>query len=69
MLLIQLIRLLLSQIIVIVFIITRKEHFINIQIKAIYILKEKKSLSQIKEAIKVFKITIYRLYAIIKERK
>jgi hypothetical protein len=46
-----------------------KEHFTSTRIKAIYILKYKKSLGQIREAIRVPKLAIYRLVAIARERE
>jgi hypothetical protein len=49
--------------------ITYKEYSINIKIKAIYILKEKKLIRKILKIIKVFKICTYTLAIVIKEYK
>jgi hypothetical protein len=49
-------------------VVTRKEHSIGARIKAIYMLEEKKSLAQIKEATKVPKTAVYRLAAVARER-
>ena len=46
-----------------------KEYSTSTRIKAIYILKNKKSLGQIREAIRVPKLVIYRLVAIARERR
>jgi len=45
-----------------------KEHSTSARIKAIYMLKDKKSLGQIREATGVPKSAIYRLVAIARER-
>jgi hypothetical protein len=46
-----------------------KEHFTGARIKAIYMLKDKKSLTQIREATGVLKSAVYRLVAVAKERE
>jgi hypothetical protein len=46
-----------------------KEYSTSAKIKAIYMLKDKKSLGQIREAIGVLKSAIYRLVAITRERR
>jgi len=46
-----------------------KEHSTGARIKAIYMLKEKKSLAQIKEATGVPKTAVYRLAAVARERR
>jgi hypothetical protein len=48
--------------------IVRKEHSTGARIKAIYMLEEKKSLAQIREATGVPKTAVYRLVAIARER-
>ena len=45
-----------------------KEYSPNIRIKAIYILKDKKPMSQIKEAIGVSRTRVYILAALARER-
>jgi hypothetical protein len=45
-----------------------KEHFTGVRIKAIYMLEDKKSLAQIREATEVPKSAVYRLAAVTKER-
>jgi hypothetical protein len=47
---------------------THKEHFTSARIKAIYMLEQKKSLAQIKNATEVPKTAVYRLYAVVRER-
>jgi hypothetical protein len=47
----------------------RKEHSTNVRIKAIYMLKDKKPMSQIKEAIEVSRTYVYILATLIKEHK
>jgi hypothetical protein len=44
---------------IVVFTTTHKEHFTSAKIKAIYMLKQKKSLAQIKNATGVPKTTVY----------
>jgi hypothetical protein len=44
---------------IVVFTTTHKKHFIGARIKAIYILKQKKSLAQIKNATEVLKTAVY----------
>jgi hypothetical protein len=46
----------------------RKEHSTRARIKAIYMLKERKSLSQILAATRIAKSNVYRLIAVAKER-
>jgi hypothetical protein len=46
-----------------------KEHSTSTRIKAIYILKDKKSLGQIREAIGVPRSAVYRLVAVARERR
>jgi hypothetical protein len=46
-----------------------KEHFTSAKIKAIYMLKDKKTLGQIREATGVPRSAVYRLIAIAKERE
>jgi hypothetical protein len=53
---------------IVVFTTTHKKHFTSARIKAIYMLKQKKSLAQIKNATKVPKTAVYRLYTVAKER-
>jgi hypothetical protein len=49
--------------------IARKEYSIGARIKAIYILKEKKLVKKIKEAIGVSRTRAYALAAVAKERR
>jgi hypothetical protein len=46
----------------------RKEHSTRARIKAIYMLKERKSLSQILAATRIAKSNVYYLIAVTKER-
>lgn len=46
----------------------RKEHSTRARIKAIYMLEERKSLSQILAATRIAKSNVYRLMAVAKER-
>ena len=47
--------------------VTYKEHSTSARIKAIYMLEDKKSLAQIKEATGVSKIAVYRLATVARE--
>jgi hypothetical protein len=49
--------------------VARKKHFTGARIKAIYMLEEKKSATQIKAATAVSRTRVYHLAAVAKERE
>jgi hypothetical protein len=49
--------------------IVRKEHFTGARIKAIYMLKQKRSASEIKAATRVLKTRVYNLAKVARQRR